>query len=125
MSPQTFIFVGTTVQDADLTRLVERAPLNAHFRLRGRAVTPTFWAGTVAVYLGGHEFDDDIIWPEESDIPLHSSFPVMIETRDTGGDVRGQQQVAAKIFDGLRAEGRWPAVYIDEMQKVLDRFEPA
>jgi hypothetical protein len=40
----------------------------------------------------------------------------MIETRDTD-DLRGQQRVAAKILDGLRAEGRWPAVYIDDMQK--------
>lgn len=35
-----------------------------------------------------------------------------------------RQEVADKIFDALRAEGRWPVVYIDDMQKVLDRYEP-
>src|SRR5712664_3530004 len=39
---------------------------------------------TVAVYIGGHDFDDDdIAWPEGSDIPLRSVYPAMIEIRDT------------------------------------------
>jgi hypothetical protein len=123
MSRQAFIFVGTTVQDAGLTRLVEQA-LNAHLHYE-EGTDPYLRVGPVAVYLGRHEFDDDdITWPEGSEIPLHGRFPVMIETRDTSGDLRSQQQVATKIFDGLRAEGRWPVVYIDDMQKVLDRLEP-
>jgi hypothetical protein len=28
------------------------------------------------------------------------------------------------IVDALRAEGRWPVVYVDDMQKALDRYEP-
>ena len=28
-------------------------------------------------------------------------------------------------FNTLRAAVRWPAVYIDDMQKVLDHYEPA
>jgi hypothetical protein len=32
--------------------------------------------------------------------------------------------VADKIFGVLRADNRWPAVYIDDMQKALDRYEP-
>jgi hypothetical protein len=32
--------------------------------------------------------------------------------------------VADNISGALRAAGRWPAVYIDDMQKVLDRYEP-
>ncbi len=74
MSRQTFIFVGTAAQDADLVRLVEHA--------LGRPVTleegtdPYIRSGTVAVYVGGHEFDDDdITSPEGSVIPLHSKFP--------------------------------------------------
>ena len=124
MSRQTFIFVGTTVRDTDLIHLLEQA-LGGHFRQEEDS-DPYLRVGTVAVYVGGHEFDDDdITWPEGSEIPLHSRFPVMIETRDTSGDHRRQQEVADKIFDALRAEGRWPIVYIDDMQKVLDRNEPA
>lgn len=124
MSRQTFIFVGTTVRNTDLIHLVEQV-LGGHFR-QGEDSDPYLRVGTVAVYVGGHEFDDDdIAWPEGPEIPLHSRYPVMIETRDTSGDHHRQQEVADKIFDALRAEGRWPVVYIDDMQKVLDRNEPA
>lgn len=68
--------------------------------------------------------DDDIAWPEGPEVPLHSGFPAMIEARDTGGDHRRQREVADKIFEALRTDGRWPVVYIDDMQKVLDRYEP-
>lgn len=123
MSRQTFIFVGATVQNADLMSLVERA-LGGNFRYE-EGSDPYLRVSTVAVYVGGHEFDDDdISSPEGPEIPLHSAFPVMIETRDTGGDHRRQQEVADKIFEAFRADGRWPVVYIDDMQKVLDRYEP-
>jgi len=68
--------------------------------------------------------DPDQAWPEGSVISLHSKFPAMIEVRDTTGDQLRQQEVANKIFAALRSDGRWPAVYIDDMQKVLDHFDP-
>ena len=124
MSRQTFIFVGTPARDVDVIRLVEQA-LGGHFR-HEEGSDPYLRAGTVAVYIGRHEFDDDdITWPEGPEIPLHSEFPVMIEARDTSGDHHRQQEVADKIFNTLRAAVRWPAVYIDDMQKVLDHYEPA
>jgi hypothetical protein len=123
MSRQTFIFVGASARDAGLTPLVEQA-LGGHF-LHEEGSDPYLRVGTVAVYVGGHGFDDDdITWPEGPEIPLHSEFPVMIEVRDTSGDHRRQQEVADKVFDVLRAAGRWPIVYIDDMQKVLDHYEP-
>jgi hypothetical protein len=123
MSRQTFIFVGTTVRDAELIRLIEQV-LGKHF-IREEGSDPYIRVGTVAVYAGGHEFDDDdITWPEGPEIPLHSKFPAMIEIRDTGGDQRRQLEVADTIFATLRSDGRWPIVYIDDMQKVLDRYEP-
>jgi len=124
MSRQTFIFVGTTAQDADLVRLVEHALGRPFTHEEGS--DPYIQAGTVAVYLGGHEFDDDdITWPGGSVIPLHSKFPAMIETRDTSGNQLRQQEIADQIFAALRSGGHWPAVYIDDMQKVLDHYEPA
>jgi hypothetical protein len=124
MSRQTFIFVGTTAQDADLVRLIEHA-LGRQFT-HEEGSDPYVRAGTVAVYLGGHEFDDDdIAWPEGSLIPLHTKFPAMIEARDTTGSQLRQQEIAEKIFAALRSGGRWPAVYIDDMQKVLDHYDPA
>jgi hypothetical protein len=124
MSRQTLIFVGTTPQDTDLMHLVEQA-LGQQF-IREQGSDPYIRIGTVAVYAGGHEFDDDdITCPEGPEIPLHSKFPAMIETRDTGGDQHRQQEVADKIFAALRSNGHWPAVYIDDMQKVLDHYDPA
>jgi hypothetical protein len=122
MSRQTFIFVGATAQDPDLMGLVEQA-LGRRFT-REPGSDPYIQVGTVAVYIGRHEFDDDdIAWPEGPDIPLHSNFPAMIEVRDTNGDQRRQEEIADKIFAALRSSGRWPTVYIDDMQKVLGHYE--
>ncbi len=124
MSRQTFIFVGTTAQDADLVRLVEHALGRPFTHEEGS--DPYIRAGTVAVYLGGHEFDDDdITWPGGPVIPLHSKFPAMIEARDTTGSQLRQQEIADQVFAALRSGGHWPAVYIDDMQKVLDHYDPA
>jgi hypothetical protein len=57
-------------------------------------------------------------------VPLRSVYPTMIEFRDTGGDQQRQQAIAAQVFAGLKSAGRWPAVYIDDMQKVLDSYQP-
>lgn len=124
MSRQTFIFVGTAPQDAELMHLVEHV-LGRPFN-REQGSDPYIRVGNVAVYAGGHEFDDDdITWPEGPEIPLHSKYPTMIETRDTTGDQHRQQEIADKIFAALRSEGHWRIVYIDDMQKVLGHFDPA
>ena len=123
MSRQTFIFVGAAAQNAELTHLIEHALGRPFSREQGS--DPYIRVGTVAVYVGGHEFDDDdIAWPEGPEIPLHSNYPTMIEARDTTGDQHRQQEVADKIFAALRSGGRWPIVYIDDMQKVLDHYDP-
>jgi hypothetical protein len=48
----------------------------------------------------------------------------MVEIRDTSGDLQRQQDVATKIFAALRSAARYRAVYIDDMQKVLDSYNP-
>jgi hypothetical protein len=60
-----------------------------------------------------------------SDIALRSEYPAMIEIRDTSGDLQRQQEMVGKIFTALKSAGRWRAVYIDDMQKVLDSYDPA
>jgi hypothetical protein len=124
MSRQTFIFTGPQARDPDLMHLIEQA-LGGTFRFE-EGTDPYVRAGTVAVYVGGHEFDDDdIAWPDGSDVPLRSMYPAMIEFRDTGGDQQRQEAVARQVFAALESAGRWPTVYIDDMQKVLDSFPPA
>jgi hypothetical protein len=122
MSRQTFIFVGTQARDADLMHLMERT-LGGTFAFE-EGTDPYIRTGTVAVYVGEHDFDDDdIAWPGGSDVPLRSMYPTMIEFRDTGGDQQRQQAIAAQVFAALESAGRWPAVYIDDMQKVLDSYQ--
>jgi hypothetical protein len=124
MSRQTFIFVSARAQDEDLMHLVEQA-IGGRF-IHEEGSDPYIRVGTVAVYVGGHEFDDDdIAWAEGSDIALRSEYPAMIEIRDTRGDQQRQQEFASKIFTALESAGRWRAVYIDDMQKVLDGYNPA
>jgi len=124
MSRQTFIFVSAQAQDPDLMHLVEQA-LGGTFSYE-EGSDPYIRVGPVAVYADGHEFDDDdIAWPDGSDVPLRSMYPTMIEIRDTGGDQERQQAVAGQIFDALAAAGRWRTVFIDDMQKVLDSYHPA
>ena len=124
MSRQTFIFVSAHAHDEDLMHLVEQT-LGGRF-IHEEGSDPYIRVGTVAVYVGGHEFDDDdITSPEGSDIALRSEYPAMIEIRDTSGDQQRQQEIASKIFAALESAGRWRAVYIDDMQKVLDTYDPA
>ena len=79
MSRQTFIFVGAQAGDPDLVHLVEQA-LGGTFRYE-EGSDPYIRIGTVAVYVGGHEFDDDdITWPGGSDMPLRSVYPAMMSS---------------------------------------------
>jgi hypothetical protein len=79
----------------------------------------------VAVYVGGHEFDDDdIAWSGGSDIPLRGVYPAMIEVRDTSRDHQRQQEIARQVFEALGSAVRWRVVYIDDMQKVLNSYQP-
>jgi hypothetical protein len=123
MSRQTFIFVSGPAQDADLMHLIEQV-LGRQF-IREEGSDPYIRVGTVAVYVGGHEFDDDdIAWPQGSGIPLQSEYPAVIEIRDTAGDLQRQQEIAREIFAALRSAGRHRAIYIDDMQKILDSYNP-
>src|SRR5882672_6553737 len=74
MSRQTFIFVGTQARDADLMHLMERT-LGGTFAFE-EGTDPYIRVGTVAVYVGEHDFDDDdIAWPGGSDVPLRRNRP--------------------------------------------------
>jgi hypothetical protein len=62
--------------------------------IRAEGSDPYIRVGTVTVYVGGHEFDDDdIAWPQGSDIPLQSEYPAMIEIRDIGGQLIHSQRL--------------------------------
>jgi hypothetical protein len=124
MSRQTFIFVGSSADDGDLVRLLEQT-LGQKFT-REEGSDPYIRVGTAAVYLGSHEFDDDdIAGPTGQDIPLASSYPALIEVRDTDAEQHRQQEIATEIFAALRSADRWPTVFIDDMQRIVASYDPA
>lgn len=73
--------------------------------------------------------------PSDADRPADNTRPREAgETRfrqECGDDLQSachqlrQREIADKIFAVLRSDGHWPAVYIDDMQKVLGHYDPA
>jgi hypothetical protein len=123
MSRQTHVFVGTGQPEAVMA-VLENA-LDCKF-IHEEGSDPYIRLGSVAIYIGPHEFDDDdIAFNDGSPIPLHSQYPCWIEVRDTEKDLQRQEAVARQVFDVLKAAGRWPLVLIDDMQHLIDSYDPA
>jgi hypothetical protein len=103
--------------------IIETALGRAFIRQAGS--DPYIRADPVAVYMGGHDFDDgDIYSPAGTPIALKTTYPNLIDIRDTERNLQRQQDAAARIFAAIKADGRIKAVYIDDMQHVLDTYDP-
>ena len=99
--------------------IVESALGRAFIRPAGS--DPYIRADPVAVYMGGHDFDDgDVCSPAGTPIAVKTTYPNLIDIRDTERDFQRQQDTAARIFAAIKADGRVKAVHIDDMQHVLD-----
>jgi hypothetical protein len=86
---------------------------------------PYIRADPVAVYVARHDFDDgDIDAPDSTPIPLRTDYPYLADIRDIERNLHRQQQAAAAIFAAIKADGRLKAIYVDDMQHVLDITEP-
>lgn len=123
MSRNTDIFVSADGPVEEVMGVVERA-LGREF-VSEKESAPYIRLDPDAVYFGRHEFgDDDISWPDGTPVPLHSQYRHWIEVRDTEGDHGRQEALGARIFAALRADGRWKAVFIDDMQRIVDSYAP-
>ena len=119
MSRNTYIFAGPPGSAEMVMSIVESALGRAFIRPAGS--DPYIRADPVAVYIGGHDFDDgDIYSPAGTPIAVKTTYPNLIDIRDTERDFQRQQDTAARIFAAIKADGRIKAVYIDDMQHVLD-----
>ena len=77
------------------------------------------------VYAGPHDYADDMVRSSNGSwIPLHSCYPHAIEIRDIDRNNERQQALARRIFEALKKLDRWRLVYIDDMQQVVDSYDP-
>ena len=123
MARRTYVFAGPSGSASVLMTIIETATGQPVIREPGS--DPYVRADPIAVYVAGHDFDDgDIDAPDGTPIPLRTGYPHLADIRDTERDLRRQQQAAAAIFAAIKADGRLKAVYVDDMQHVLDMTEP-
>lgn len=124
MSHHTYLFVASPGAADGVMRVIESA-LGDSFTFE-RGSDPYLRQDPIAVYVGGHEFeDDDIEFPDGSLVPLESQYPTMIDIRDVNRDHHHQEEVAARVFDALKTENQWKVLYIDDMQKIVRSHDPA
>jgi len=123
MARRTYVFAGPAGSASIVMTIIEAATGRRFIREPGS--DPYVRADTVAVYVSGHDFDNgDIDAPDGTPIALRTDYPHLADIRDTERNQERQHEVAARIFAAIKTDGRISAVYIDDMQRVLDMTEP-
>ena len=123
MSRNTYILAGPPGSAEMVMSIVETALGRSFIRPAGS--DPYIRADPLAVYMGGHDFDDgDVYSPAGTPIALKTTYPNLIEIRDTERNLQRQQDTAGRIFAAIKADGRINAVYVDDVQHVLDSCDP-
>jgi hypothetical protein len=124
VSRRTYVFASAAEPEpiAAILSAIEQVMGRPFDREPGR--DPALRAGPLAVYVGGHDFDDgDIDFPDGTPVPLRSGYPSLVDIRDTERDQGRQEAAAARIFTALTADGTRKAVVIDDMQHILASSE--
>jgi hypothetical protein len=71
----------------------------------------------LALDLGTHDFDND------RDM-LFEQYPYVITVRKVGRDPAFQEAAARRLFDALKATGRYRVLLVSDLQTKLDEFDP-
>lgn len=123
LSRHTYIFVAAPEPATDLMSVLEHG-LSRRF-IHEDGEDPYIRLDRDAIHLGRHDFGDhEISWPDGSDVPLHSEYRVLIDVRDTERNQVRQEAIGWRIFDALVADGRWKAVIIDDMRRIVGCYDP-
>jgi hypothetical protein len=120
------LLVGTDEPLSAVTAVIERA-LGGTFTGPSTGGEPAHLAhDRTDIYAGPHHFDDgDLQAPDGTPLDLHSQYPYWVEVRDLDRDPDRQLATARQIYEALKASGKWKLVLADDMQKVIDMYEPA
>jgi hypothetical protein len=71
----------------------------------------------LALDLGTHDFDND------RDM-LFEQYPYVMTVRKVGRDPTFQAVAAGRLFDALKATGRYRLLLVSDLQTKLDEFDP-
>jgi hypothetical protein len=120
------LLVGTDEPLSAVTAVIEQA-LGGTFTDPGTDDAPAHLAyDRTDIYAGPHHFDDgDLQAPDGTPLDLHSRYPHWVEVRDLDRDPDRQLATARRLYEALKAVGKWKLVLADDMQKVIDTYEPA
>ena len=126
MARNTDLFVGTSEPTSAVISVLEHAFGIPFTHSKGE--DPYLPLGEVTVYIGGHHQDDDEIKGPDGTwewLPLHSEYPIRVEIRDLDHNEERQLSTARRVYDVLKAAGRWRLALVDDMQQLLDTHEPS
>ena len=119
MSRRTYVFVSPDAGSAESVMSVIEDVMGGSF-IREPGTDPYLRTDPLAIYVGGHDFDDgDIDFPDGTPVPLRSRYPSLVDVRDTEKDQSRQEEAAARIYAALTADRKRRAVLVDDMQHVL------
>jgi len=120
------LLVGTDEPLSAVTTVIERA-LGGIFTDPGTDDAPAHLSyDRTDIYAGPHHFDDgDLQAPDGTPLDLHSRYPHWVEVRDLDRDPDRQLATARQLYEAMKATGKWKLVLADDMQKVIDTYEPA
>jgi len=120
VSRRTYVFVSPDGGSAEAVMDVIENVMGRPFT-REPGTDPCLRADPLAVYVGGHDFDDgDIDFPDGTPVPLRSTYPNLIDIRDTEKNQARQEEAAGRIYAALTADQSRKAVLVDDMQHVLE-----
>jgi hypothetical protein len=73
------------------------------------------------IYVGPHHFDDgDLHKPDGTPQSLRSQYTHWVEVRD----LDRQLATARRLYEAFWATGSWKLVLADDVQKVIDSYDP-
>jgi hypothetical protein len=119
------LLVGTDEPLKAITTVIEHA-LGGSFTDPGADGEPAHLAyDRTDIYAGPHHFDDgDLQALDGTPLDLHSQYPYWVEVRDLDRDQDRQLATSRRLYEALKATGKWKLVLADDMQKVVDTYEP-
>jgi hypothetical protein len=119
MSAYDYIFLAPVRPKTESDLVADlNATLGTHFvKQPSEYATYLSSSSDLSLDLGTHDFDND------RDM-LFEEYPYVITVRKIGHDADFQTAAARRVFDALKATGRYRLLLVSDLQSKLDEFGP-